>query len=58
LVLGKTIGINPVVIVIALLVGQQLAGIPGMILAVPISTIIVEIFDDMARHKESRRVAA
>ncbi len=55
LVLGKTLGLNPVVVIIALLVGQKLAGIPGMILAVPIATIIVEVLDDLARHKESRR---
>lgn len=55
LILGKTLNLNPVVILIALLVGDTLAGIPGMILAVPISTIIVEMLDDVARNKESRR---
>src|SRR3989344_725908 len=53
-VLGKTVGLNPVVVIIALLVGQQLAGIPGMILSVPIATIIVEMMDDFAKHKDSR----
>jgi len=55
LVFGKTIGLNPVVVLIALLVGQQVAGIPGMILSVPIATIIVEMIDDIAKSKESRR---
>lgn len=55
LILGKTLNLNPVVILIALLVGETLAGIPGMVLAVPISTIIVEMLDDVARQKESRR---
>src|SRR3989344_6010252 len=54
-VLGKTVGLNPVIVIIALLVGQQLAGIPGMILSVPIATIIVEMMDDFAKHKDSRR---
>ena len=54
-VLGKTVGLNPVVVIIALLVGQQLAGIPGMILSVPIATIIVEMMDDFAKHKDSSR---
>ncbi len=54
-VLGKTIGLNPVVVIISLLVGYQLAGIPGMILSVPMATIIVEMLDDFAKHKESRR---
>lgn len=56
-ILGKTLNLNPVVILIALLVGQKIAGIPGMILAVPISTIIVEMLDDVARNKESRRTS-
>ena len=54
-VLGKTVGLNPVVVIIALLMGQQLAGIPGMILSVPLATIIVEMMDDFAKHKDSRR---
>lgn len=55
IILGKTTGLNPVVVIIALLVGANLAGIVGMILAVPIATILVEILDDLAKHKESRR---
>ncbi|MEK7604045.1 MAG: AI-2E family transporter [Patescibacteria group bacterium] len=54
-VMGKTLGLNPVVVIIALLVGANLAGIVGMILSVPVATAIVEIIDDMARKKESRR---
>ncbi len=54
-VLGKAVGLNPVVVIIALLVGAQLAGIPGMFLSVPLATIIVEMLDDVAKHKESRR---
>jgi predicted PurR-regulated permease PerM len=57
IILGRTLNLNPVVILIALLVGEKLAGIPGMILAVPISTIIVEMLDDVARSKESRRTS-
>jgi predicted PurR-regulated permease PerM len=58
LILGKTLGLNPVVVIIALLIGQQLAGIPGMVLAVPIATIFVEMLDDVARQKESRRISS
>jgi len=54
-VLGKTVGLNPVVVIIALLIGQQLAGIPGMILSVPVATIIVEMMNDFAKHKDSKR---
>ena len=55
IVMGKTLGLNPVVVIIALLVGVNLAGIVGMILSVPVATAIVEVIDDMAKKKESRR---
>ncbi|MBI2669763.1 MAG: AI-2E family transporter [Candidatus Yanofskybacteria bacterium] len=55
LILGKTLGLNPVTVIIALLVGGKIAGILGIILAVPVAVIIVEILDDIAKHKESRK---
>ncbi len=55
LVLGKTTGLNPIVVILAILIGSQLAGIAGALLGVPVATIIVEILDDMARLKTSRR---
>ncbi len=58
LVMGRTVGLNPVVIILALLIGGSLAGIAGAILAVPIATVIVEVIDDMAKHKELRRSGA
>ncbi|MEK7125058.1 MAG: AI-2E family transporter [Patescibacteria group bacterium] len=52
IVLGKTTGLNPVVVIIALLVGANLAGIAGAILSVPLATVLVEVLDDIAKHKE------
>lgn len=52
LVIGKTVGLNPVVVVIALLAGAKLAGIIGLVLAVPAAAVIVEILDDVAKKKE------
>lgn len=57
LVIGKTTGLNPVVVIIAILTGFQLSGIPGALLGVPVATIIVEMLDDMARIKSARRSA-
>jgi predicted PurR-regulated permease PerM len=58
LILGKTLGLNPVTVIIALLIGGQIAGLLGVLLAVPTAVVVVEILDDMARQKESRRVSA
>jgi predicted PurR-regulated permease PerM len=57
LVLGKSIGLNPVVVMLSILIGWKLAGIVGALLGVPIASIVVEILDDMARLKTSRRSA-
>jgi predicted PurR-regulated permease PerM len=51
IVLGKSTGLNPVVVIMALLIGGKLAGIPGAILAVPVATVLVELLEDTARRK-------
>lgn len=42
-IVGKSVDIHPIAIIFVLLVGGKLAGIVGMILAVPMTTIIREI---------------
>jgi len=44
LIIGKTTGLNSLVVLIALLVGAQIAGFIGFILAIPAAIIIQEIF--------------
>ena len=58
LILGKTIGLHPVTVVIALLIGGKLAGILGILLAVPVAVIVVEVLDDIAEQRQSRKAVA
>lgn len=51
IVMGRTVGLNPVVVILALLIGVKLAGIVGMILAVPVAAIMVEIIDEFSKHR-------
>src|SRR3989344_4857636 len=51
IIMGGTVGLNPVVVILSLLIGFQLAGILGMILAVPVAAIIVEIIDEFSSSK-------
>ena len=51
LVMKKTLGISPVVVVVYLLAGWQIAGVIGAILAVPVAVIFQEIIDDWERRK-------
>lgn len=51
LLIKKLVGLNPVAVILALLVGAKLGGIMGMLLAVPIAAVIDEFFDDLAKRK-------
>jgi len=51
LVMKSSIGISPIVVVIALLVGAKLAGIIGLLLAVPMAAVIAEFLHDYDRKK-------
>lgn len=52
LVIGKVVKLNPVVVILALLVGGKLGGIPGMILAVPITAVVAEFFRDLVKRRK------
>lgn len=52
LVVKKVVGVPPLLVIIALVVGAQLAGFIGAILAVPISVLVVEFIDDLDRRKK------
>ncbi len=55
IVMRKTIGLHPVVVVISLLAGSQLAGFVGLILAVPSAVIIEELIEDWAARKHQSK---
>ncbi len=51
-VIKKVIGIPPLLVIISLLAGIELAGIVGIILSIPISVLIVEFIDDKSKRKQ------
>ena len=51
LLIKKLVGLNPVAVILALLVGAKLGGILGVFLAVPLAAVADEFFDDLARRK-------
>ncbi len=51
-VVRKTVGVPPLMVVLSLLVGGTLAGFFGLLLAVPVAAVLVEIANDIARKKE------
>ena len=48
-IMKKVVGLNPVVVIIALLIGGKLLGILGIILAVPAAAVLAEFFKDIKR---------
>ena len=49
----KVIGLSPIIVIIALIVGGELFGFLGLILAVPIATVLMEIVNDAEKRKMS-----
>jgi predicted PurR-regulated permease PerM len=58
LVVRKIIGVPPLLVILALVAGAQLAGIIGALLAVPVAVAIVEILADLERRKRVSMISA
>ena len=54
-VVKKIVGISPLLVILALVIGVKLAGITGAILAVPVSVLLMEFLDDLDRKKSQMR---
>jgi predicted PurR-regulated permease PerM len=54
LVMGKVMDVHPVIVVVALLVGGEVAGLIGFILAVPVAVLAQEFLNYLADQKSNR----
>lgn len=57
LVSKKVIGVPPLIVILSLLAGAELYGFLGMVVAVPLATVIMELAGDMEKHKVMTRTA-
>ncbi len=53
LIVGKTVGIDPVLVVIAILAGSSLDGLVGALIAVPVAIVLEEVIDDWSVKKNT-----
>jgi predicted PurR-regulated permease PerM len=53
LVVKKIIGVNPLIVILSLLVGYELFGFLGIILSVPMATLLMEFVTDLEKRKHS-----
>jgi predicted PurR-regulated permease PerM len=57
LVVTKVVGVPPILVILALVIGAQLGGMIGVLLAVPMAAVVQELFADMdkRRHREMQK---
>ncbi len=55
LIVKKVVGIPPLLVIVALIAGHTLVGFIGLLLAVPVAAVLLELLNDLDTHK--RRVA-
>jgi predicted PurR-regulated permease PerM len=53
-ILSKTVKLNPLAVLVAILVGVELAGILGALLAIPVAGIVQVIIRDVWSHRRGR----
>lgn len=51
-IMRKTLGLSPVIIILAFLVGARLGGIVGMLLALPVAAALNELFNDLTERNK------
>jgi predicted PurR-regulated permease PerM len=54
-VVKKIVGISPIVVIIALVIGAKLAGVLGALIAVPLSAALMEYVHDIEKYKKLER---
>ncbi len=53
-VMEKTVGLNPLVVVIVMLIGAKIAGVVGILLAVPLALIVKAFAEDFSAYREEQ----
>ena len=51
LIIKKIVGLSPIVIILSVVIGFELGGVWGAILAIPISVIVMEFLSDIEKDK-------
>lgn len=52
-IMQKTVGLHPVIVIISMLIGAKIAGVLGILLAVPVATILSVFFKDFVGGLET-----
>ncbi len=55
LVVRKIVGVSPIVVILALVVGAKVAGVLGALIAVPLSSALMEYIHDIEKRKKGEQ---
>lgn len=53
LVVRKVVGVPPILVILALIIGWELAGFLGVLISVPVAAVLMEVIADIEKGKES-----
>jgi predicted PurR-regulated permease PerM len=53
-IMQETVGLDPVVVLIAIMIGSQLLGLLGAILSIPVTVIIIIFYDNWQKQKSQK----
>ena len=51
LVVRKVVGVPPILVILALIIGAELGGLLGILISVPVAAVIMEVVEDIERKK-------
>ena len=57
LVIRKVVGLSPIVVILAAVMGFELGGIWGLVLAIPVAVFLMELISDVEKNKASFRIS-
>lgn len=57
-IMNRLVGVPSVIVIIALITGAKLAGFWGILLAVPVSAVIMELMSDLEKRKRNNHLRA
>lgn len=56
-VMEKTVGLNPIISIAAIMIGFSIGGILGALLSIPVATAVMVVVDDVLHRKKMREMA-
>jgi predicted PurR-regulated permease PerM len=51
LIIQKVVGLSPIVVILAAVIGFELGGLWGLVLAIPVAVFLMELINDVEKHK-------